>query len=137
MAQPCGEVIPHLSGGAPESSGETAGWTGPAPNTSFRPRPEPTYSWILCELQKLRLPNKRKTKNICFQEVRGPKAGGGGRWKTNTIFLIRFLHLGMVNNVVCSNWRQLASQNLVLDFVSIQRALPENQSKRMSKETQT
>ena len=70
MAQPCREVIPHLSRGAPESSGETAGWTRPAPNTSFRPRPEPTYSWILCELQKLRLPNKRKTKNMFPRSAR-------------------------------------------------------------------
>lgn len=66
-------------------------------------------------------------KNVRFQEVRGPKARGGGSWKTNTTFLIRFLQRGTVNSVVRSNWLQPASQNLALDFVSIQRTLPENQ----------
>ena len=107
----------------------------PAPNASSRPRPEPTYRWSPCQLQKLRLSNRWKTKSPLPRSA-SPK-GWGCQLEDKHYFSYQIPATWMTNNVVHSNLPQSASENFSLNFVPNQKAFPEDQSKYVSKETQT
>lgn len=75
-----------------------------------------------------------ETKSL-FPRSASPK-GWRWRWEEKHDFPYQIPATWAINNVIHSNLPQPASESSLLDFVSDQRAVPENQSKYELKETQ-